>query len=110
MDPVDSAAYKKPTAPLDNPPSDLPEGGWNVSSLNTLFHNAFQPLDAMYRFGDELAAAFPEIVTSSDVGTSAEGRPIRGWSAHINKDGHENNADEFIIISGQHAREVSRMS
>lgn len=107
-DPVDAAAYKKPTVPLENPPSDLPEGGWNVSSLDTLFHNAFQPLDAAYRFGEELAAEFPDIVQSVDIGTSAEGRVIRGWSAHINKEGHENNADEFIIISGQHAREVSQ--
>jgi extracellular matrix protein 14 len=92
-----------PHSPLDDPPSDLPDGGWNVSSLATLFHDAFQPLSAAERFLETLVKEFPETLHSFEIGQSAEGRPLRAYSAH-RADGKED-APEVVIISGQHARE-----
>lgn len=104
-------SYRPPRAPLEDPPTDLPDGGWNVSSLATLYHNAFQPLDAVYRFGDDLVAEFPAL-HKVEIGKSAEGRDIIGYSAHIHTDGgsgKHNDRPEIVIISGQHAREVSHV-
>ncbi|BEJ13788.1 hypothetical protein CspHIS471_0309620 [Cutaneotrichosporon sp. HIS471] len=92
-----------PRSPLTNPPTDLPDGGWNVSTLGTVFHDAFQPLSAMDRFLDTLVKAFPGTLRTFEIGQSAEGRPLRAYTAH-RADGKED-APEVVIISGQHARE-----
>lgn len=94
-----------PRSPLVDPPTDLPDGGWNVSTLSTLFHDAFQPLAAGERFLDALVKEFPDTVHTFEIGQSAEGRPLRAYTAH-RADGKED-APEVVIISGQHAREVS---
>lgn len=91
----------------ENPPTDLPGNGWNVSTLNTLFYDAYQPLQAMWDFGSALADKWPDYVTGLEIGTTAEGRPIRGWSAKLPmNEGETDPHVEFIIQSGQHAREV----
>lgn len=89
--------------------ADEPEGGWNVSSIDTPFHDAYHKVEAVYAFGDALKAAFPDIVEEFDIGTTAEGRPIRAWRAHLKaNDGEPEHEElEFVIQAGQHAREVS---
>lgn len=88
------------------PPTDTPDGGWNVSSRETVFYNAYQPLDAIWAFGSALADQWPEYVTGLELGTTQEGRPIRGWSAKMPmREGETDPAVEIVIQSGQHARE-----
>ncbi|KAL1406576.1 hypothetical protein Q8F55_008282 [Vanrija albida] len=86
---------------------DEPEGGWNVSSIDTPFHDAYHKVEAVYAFGDALKAAFPDIVEEYDIGTTAEGRTIRAWRAHLKAaDGEPEHEElEFVIQAGQHARE-----
>lgn len=79
-----------------------------MTSLGTLFHNAFQPLDAIYRFGDDLSEAF-SAVRKIEIGKSAEGRPIVGFTTHIDQ-GDRHEKPEIVIVAGQHAREVSGLS
>ncbi|GMK55171.1 hypothetical protein CspeluHIS016_0202270 [Cutaneotrichosporon spelunceum] len=92
-----------PQSPLADPPTDFPDGGWNVSTLDTVFHDAFQPLPAIDRFLDALVNEYPETLHTFEFGQSAEGRPLRAFSAH-RADGKAD-APEVLIISGQHARE-----
>lgn len=88
------------------PPRDTPEG-WNVSALATVFYDAYQPLEAMCDFGSALADKWPEYVTGIDIGTTQEGRTIHGWSAKLPMNEGETDPNvEFVIQSGQHAREV----
>lgn len=87
---------------------------WDVSTLSTPFHDSYHSLEEMDVFGDELAAKFGPLgieVEKFSVGQSWEGREIRGWKARTKKDddddGEEGVEREFVVQSGQHAREVS---
>lgn len=92
---------------------------WNVTTLASPFHDGYHTLDQVYQFGEALVSHF-NIVTSYDIGTTAEGRPIRAWSAKIDEEAtpgipedggdanDENDKFEFIIQANQHAREVSK--
>lgn len=102
---------------------------WNVSSLDSSFYDHFHTVEELYAFGDELAVQFPGVVEGFDVGQTFEGREIRGWRAHLadnsslsgGEGGDERKAKkgrkgevqekpilEFVVQSGQHAREVGR--
>jgi len=90
----------------------LPMGeGWDVSTLSaSTFHDSYHSLEEMDVFGDALASKFGPMgiqVEKFSVGETWEGREIRGWKARM----ASTNADpvgerEFVVQSGQHAREV----
>lgn len=110
---ADVQALVEAADPGDEP--DAPPVDWNVTSLSSPFHDAYHTLDDMHTFGDALVAAFPNIITSFDVGTTAEGRTIRAWSATIDEeptpgvpeDGDVDDEEkyEFVVQANQHARE-----
>lgn len=60
----------------------------------------YWPLEAQYSWYDELVAQYPGIVTTFDIGTSYEGRPIRGV-----KVAYKSNNPSVFIESNCHARE-----
>lgn len=99
---------------------DAPEGGWNVTTLDSPFHDGYHGIDDVYSFGDALVEEFPDTVTSFDIGETAEGRPIRAYTARkpgpepegldaqrSRKRVDDDEELEIMIIAGQHAREVS---
>lgn len=109
---------------------------WDLSDLSTPFHDAYHSLSDLYAFGDALVDWFPGTVQAFDVGETWEGRKIQGWKAHMAREegpeasagtqrrekgrkgrkrpdgtrpGHgleEETVLEFVVQSGQHAREV----
>lgn len=87
--------------------------GWDLNSLSSTFHDGYHSLEEMDVFGDELAAKFGPMgiqVEKFSVGQSWEGREIRGWKAKMAKSGKGDDKAgerEFVVQSGQHAREVS---
>jgi hypothetical protein len=105
---------------------------WDVGSLDSSFHDGYHTLDDIITFGDALAAGFDGLdglhVESFVLNqTTEEGRDIRGWKAWIEpessavagKKGRKGRKDaeqeddvelEFVVQSGQHAREVSYTS
>lgn len=90
--------------------SEPPEGGWNVSSLASPFHDGYHKVDDIYSFGDALVEFFPDMLTSMELGRTQEDRPIRSWTAKIESGSapdEEKDKVEIIVQSGQHAREVS---
>jgi hypothetical protein len=106
--------------------AEVPEGGWNVTTLDSPFHDGYHNLDDAYSFGDALVEAFGDMVTTFEVGQTAEGRPIRAWTAKTHevpepepepsepagfkRKERQKRKDveyEIIVQSGQHAREVS---
>jgi hypothetical protein len=97
--------------------------GFPMDSLDTPFHDAYHSLEELYAFADQMAVRFDGDgikVESFRVGQSFEGREIRGWKASMDNQvfgrGQDEDEDpeegqlvrEFVIQSGQHAREVSR--
>ena len=115
------------TLPMTNGSCDL--------GIDTTFHNAYHSLEEIYSFGDALVAGFDGVngirVESFTVGETFEGREIRGWKAWHESDAPEfkrgkkgkkgkggkgkkpDEGDstvelEFVVQSGQHAREVGR--
>lgn len=89
---------------------------WDVSTLSTPFHDSYHSLEEMDVFGDELAAKFGPLgieVEKFSVGQSWEGREIRGWKARAKRDDKDEDGEsverEFVVQSGQHAREVSSL-
>jgi extracellular matrix protein 14 len=113
------------------PTTEPPKGGWGVESIASPFHDGYHVLEDVYGFGDALAEVFG--LRSFEVGTTAEGRAIRAWSASGNTtepgdgdgggDGGGDDGDdggdgddgsdttrledkyEIVIQAGQHARE-----
>jgi hypothetical protein len=104
-------------------------------SLSTPWHDAYHSLLDLYSFGSALVGEFPDMLEEFVVGRSSEGRGIMGYRAHIHSEGVEEGARgtkgkkgkkgkkeqgsggviadqnlEFIVQSGQHAREVSAMA
>jgi hypothetical protein len=117
------------TPPLHQPPlvddDDVGILGFPMDSLDTPFHDAYHSLEELYAFADQMAVRFDGDgikVESFSVGQSFEGREIRGWKASMDSQvfgrGQDEDQDEdpeeeqlvreFVIQSGQHAREVSR--
>jgi extracellular matrix protein 14 len=93
-------------------PSSALVGGWDVSTLGSSFHDSYHSLEEMDVFGDALASKFGPMgieVERFSVGQSWEGREIRGWKARMKNDqvkGEPVGEREFVVQSGQHAREV----
>lgn len=104
---------------------------FNLTTLATPFHDSYHTLKDIHQFGDALVETFNGKegieVWSFDVGTTWEGRPIRGWSARLMRNESDvNNSQrrrrsrvteedeelqkEIVIISGQHGREVRALS
>lgn len=113
-------------------PAVTTNGSWDLG-IDTSFHNAYHSLEDIYSFGDALVAGFDGVngvrVEGFSVGETFEGRKIRGWKAWYEpaegspefkrkkgKKGKGKKPDEgdstveleFVVQSGQHAREVSR--
>ncbi|RSH93418.1 putative metallocarboxypeptidase ecm14 [Saitozyma podzolica] len=114
------------TPPLHQPPlvddDDVGILGFPMDSLDTPFHDAYHSLEELYAFADQMAVRFDGDgikVESFSVGQSFEGREIRGWKASMDSQvfgrGQDEDQDEdpeeeqlvreFVIQSGQHARE-----
>jgi hypothetical protein len=94
-------------------PSTL-TSGWGLSSLSSTFHDAYHSVEEMDVFGDELAAKFGPLgiqVEKFSVGQTWEGREIRGWKAKMTdgKGDDKVGEREFVVQSGQHAREVGSL-
>jgi extracellular matrix protein 14 len=88
------------------------EGGWDLSTLSaSTFHDSYHSLEEMDVFGDALVSKFGPMgiqVEKFSVGQTWEGREIRGWKARMASPGAEPVGErEFVVQSGQHAREVS---
>lgn len=103
---------------------------WDLSVIDTSFHDAYHPYSKMLEFGDALVDEFPTMVESFAVGNSYEGVEIEGWRVHLASNesisgiqsGEEGRKRkkvkgkkgkvvgqevlEFVVQSGQHAREV----
>ena len=108
------------SSPAPSPTSSIDVSLWNLSDLDTTFHESYHSLDDLYSFGDALAAAFSQPpgagihMDSFIPGRTYEGRPIRGWRAWLQEEEEVGPEDEkswqkreFVVQSGQHAREVS---
>lgn len=87
--------------------SDAFDSPWDMSDLGTPFHDQYHSFDDMLLFGNALVNAFPDLVTQTDLGVTHEGRPIRAWSIRAGLDEGEDELPryEFVVQSGQHARE-----
>ncbi|WVR08121.1 hypothetical protein IAU60_005167 [Kwoniella sp. DSM 27419] len=120
---------KQPTAPA---PTPEPIDPFNLTTLATPFHDAFHPLEEVYKFGEVLVSTFNGKegieVKELDIGTTYEGRQIKGWTAKMaqnqsqgvpkdqlkgserrGRNGREEIDEalelEFVVQSGQHGRE-----
>lgn len=87
------------------------EGELDLSTLSaSTFHDSYHSLEEMDVFGDALASKFGPMgiqVEKFSVGESWEGREIRGWKARMTSGNAEPMGErEFVVQSGQHAREV----
>ncbi|ODN78617.1 hypothetical protein L202_04216 [Cryptococcus amylolentus CBS 6039] len=88
---------------------------FNLTTLLTPFHDSYHSLADIAKFGDRLVETFNGEqgleVWDFTVGTSWEGREIKGWSARFGnepdngEDGDEEPRREIVIMSGQHGRE-----
>lgn len=98
-----------------------------MSDLDTPFYDSYQSYEGINSFGDALVDHFDGVLEGFDVGVTYGGRTIRGWRAHIapeegeaeamerkKKKGRKGEGEvipeqklEFVVQSGQHAREVS---
>ncbi|ORX37846.1 hypothetical protein BD324DRAFT_623520 [Kockovaella imperatae] len=97
--------------------TSLSQETWDVSTIDTPFHDSYHTLDDLYSFGDQLQRYFNGYkgvkIESFVVGTTFQDRQIRGWKASIDTDGGTGNQTfgkkkqelEFVLQSGQHARE-----
>ncbi|WWC95761.1 hypothetical protein V866_002627 [Kwoniella sp. B9012] len=108
-------------------PSLPPIDPYNLTTIDTPFHDKFHSLKEMYKFGDTLISTFNDThqntsgihIKEVDIGKTYENRTIKGWSAkiHHNKTGEgdpgyptvtvdEDEVElEFVVIAGQHGRE-----
>lgn len=96
--PPSPAPPQPPTEPAPRPPPP-PVGSnrttpdiYNTTDLTTLFHDAYHPLSVLYDFMDELevtygSGAWEGAVRVFNLGTSAEGREIRGIKLHRAREG-----------------------
>ena len=88
---------------------------WNVSTIDSSFHESYHTIGELYDFGDALQGYFDGLeglrMESFVVGSTFQDREIRGWKAWIDPgEGEEKKQElEFLVQSGQHAREVSRI-
>ncbi|WVQ75021.1 hypothetical protein IAR50_004630 [Cryptococcus sp. DSM 104548] len=88
---------------------------FNLTTLSTPFHDSYHSLADIFKFGDRLIETFNGVggleVWDFTVGTSWEGREIKGWSARFGsepengEDGEEEPRRELVVMSGQHGRE-----
>ncbi|ORY34862.1 putative cell wall organization and biogenesis-related protein [Naematelia encephala] len=110
---------------------------WDASTLRTPFYDAYHDYDDINRFGAAMVRTFNGVkgitVEEFSIGKTAEGREIKGWTAHLDKEepegwrkhsgkergkgrkrpvedeeddeGDDDAVYEFVIQSGQHARE-----
>ncbi|WRT69631.1 uncharacterized protein IL334_006620 [Kwoniella shivajii] len=116
---------KKPKSPKEHIDQ------YNLTTIETPFHDNFHPLKEMYKFGDVLISTFNGTngieVEEIDIGTTFEGKSIKGWTVkshdHNNtkaiskahnqpesgREKVENRLDdvelEFVVQAGQHGRE-----
>jgi murein tripeptide amidase MpaA len=67
----------------------------------TAFFDEYQELDAIYDFIDDLAASYPNLVSTFVLGTTYEGRQIRGIKIQANR----GSKGEFFYNGGIHSRE-----
>lgn len=98
----------QPAKSVGDDAADDPEHPpWDMSDILTPFHDQYHSFDDMLLFGNALVHAFPDLVSQNDLGTTHEGRPIRSWSIRAGQDEGEDDLPryEFIVQSGQHARE-----
>lgn len=88
-------------------PGDPKHPPWDMNDILTPFHDEYHSFDDMLLFGNALVHAFPDLVTQNDLGTTEEGRPIRSWSIRAGQKKGEDDLPryEFVVQSGQHARE-----
>ncbi|WVW86995.1 hypothetical protein I302_109051 [Kwoniella bestiolae CBS 10118] len=64
---------------------------YNLTTIDTPFHDKFHPLNEMYKFGDTLISTFNDThlngsgidIRQVDIGRTWENETIRGWSAKI---------------------------
>lgn len=96
--------YPAEGAEESNEPEQPP---WDMNDLRTSFHDEYHSFDDMLQFGKALVEAFPDLVTQTDLGTTHEGRPIRAWSISAGQTEEDDHLPryEFVVQSGQHARE-----
>lgn len=88
-------------------PGDPKHPPWDMNDILTPFHDEYHSFDDMLLFGNALVQAFPDLVTQTDLGTTEEGRPVRSWSIRAGQKKGEDDLPryEFVVQSGQHARE-----
>jgi len=109
--------------PIPSPPIDP----FNLTTLQSPYHDAYHPLSNITQFGKQLEKTFPGLVKRFTVGKSAEGRDVEGlrlhkfvntteedpeeWSPRTLMGRKKGRAEEaktrvFYLQGGQHAREV----
>ena len=97
-------------------PMQLKEPGeistWDLSTIDSPFHQTYHNLDELYAFGDAISDYFNGLrgvrIETSDIGQTFQDRKIRGWKLWMESEGNETRVErEFVVQSGQHAREVS---
>nr|XP_018260376.1 uncharacterized protein I303_07294 [Kwoniella dejecticola CBS 10117]OBR82534.1 hypothetical protein I303_07294 [Kwoniella dejecticola CBS 10117] len=123
LDEVSSGKGKKRPQPSIPPIKIDP---FNLTTIDTPFHDNFHPLKEMYKFGKTLIATFNGTrgidIKELNLGKTFEGNIIKGWSGDptpglslLNKmkkremHGEDEDLDgvelEFVVQSGQHGRE-----
>ncbi len=82
--------------------------GWglfgNVPTAGAQWYDDFQNLASIYQKLGDFEAAYPELVTSFSIGSSYEGREIRGLKIS-GTGGSKATRPAVLLNSGQHARE-----
>jgi hypothetical protein len=110
--------------PIPSPPIDM----FNLTTLQSPFHDTYHSMDNITEFGKQLEKTFPGLVKRFVVGKSAEGRDVEGlrlhkyvnlteqaegeWSVRTIQGRRKGGVQEakprvFYLQGGQHAREVS---
>ena len=84
---------------------------WDLSTINSPFHQSYHNLEELYAFGDAISDYFNGLrgvrVETFNLGETFQDRQIRGWKVWMENEGNETKQErEFIVQSGQHAREV----
>jgi hypothetical protein len=113
--------------PMPSPPIDE----FNLTTLQSPYHDAYHSMANISEFGRQLELTFPGLVKRFVVGKSAEGRDVEGlrlhkyvntteeaegeWSIRTMQgrrqgQGQESKPRVFYLQAGQHAREVSPAS
>ena len=87
-------------------PYPLPATGpWNLSSIESSFHDGYHPLSEIYSFSQQLAEEYADLVELVKLGRSGEGRDI--LALNIAKPGRKKHRKMRMVVQGaQHAREV----